>query len=147
MSNSEDDENAENAQVGELDRIAETFAKVKDFLEADEFSFGPLPPNQVVTPVRRSALSTWKNYYKSLVMKPGHTLQKLYPALDQCEAVETEVLKTEKSHLVRQLHGLKKQYDSEFQSLIDKLSTVTYDVLLRGMSCHVDHTKIIFELF
>ena len=126
MSSSDDDDNAaENAQNGELERIAETFAKVKDFLGADEFSFGPLPPNQVVTPIRRSALSTWKNYYKSLVMKPGHTLQKLYPALDQCKAVETKILKTEKSHLVRQLHGLKKQYDSEFQSLIGKLSTVT----------------------
>ena len=56
----------------------------------------------------------------------------MYPALDQCEAVETKVLKTEKSHLVRQLHGLKKQYDSEFQSLIDRLSTVTSDVLLHG---------------
>ena len=40
MSNSEDDENAENAQVGELNRIAETFAKVKDFLEAGKFNFG-----------------------------------------------------------------------------------------------------------
>ena len=91
MSNSDDDENAaENAQNGELDKIAETFAKVKDFLEAGEFNFGPLPPNQPVTPVRRSALSTWTNYYKSLVMKPGHTMQKLYPALDQCEAVETK---------------------------------------------------------
>ena len=105
MSNSDDDENAvENAQNGELDKIAEIFVKVKDFLEAGEFNFGPLPPNQPGTPVRRSALSIWKSYYKSLVMKPGHTMQKLYPALDQCEAVETEVLKTEKSHLVRQLH-------------------------------------------
>ena len=133
MSNSDEEDNAaENVQNGELERIAETFAKVKDFLEAGEFSFGPIPPNQAATPVRRSALSVWKNYYKSLVMKPGHTMQKLYPALDQCEAVETKVLKMEKSHLVRQLHGLKQQYDSEFQSLIDSLSTVTYDVLLRG---------------
>ena len=70
----EGDYTAEDIQNEELERIAETFAKVKDFLEADEFSFGPLPPNNVVTPTRRSALSTWKNYYKSLVMKPGHTL-------------------------------------------------------------------------
>ena len=133
MRNSEDDENTENAQNGELNKIAETFAKVKDFLEAGEFNFGPQPPNQLTTPVRRLALSMWSNYYKSLVMKLGHTIQKLYPALNQCEAVETKVLKTEKSHLVRQLHGLKKQYDSEFQSLIEKLSTVTYDVLLRGL--------------
>ena len=65
-------------------------------------------------------------------MKPGHTIQKLYPTLDQCEAVETEILKTEKSHLVRQLHGLKQQYDTEFQTLIERISTVTQVVLLRG---------------
>ena len=128
----EGDNAAEDVRNEELERIAETFAKVKDFLEADEFTFGQLPPNNVETPTRKSALSSWKNYYKSLVMKPGHTLQRLYPALDQCEAIETEVLKTKKSHLVRQLHGLKKQYDSEFQALIGKLSTVAYDVLLRG---------------
>ena len=38
----------------------------------------------------------------------------------------------EKSHLVRQLHGLKQQYDTEFQTLIERLSNVTQDVLLRG---------------
>ena len=110
MSNSED----ENEHVGELDKIAETFAKVKEFLEAGEFTLGAMRPNEVTTPVRRLALSTWSNYYKSLVMKPGHTIQKLYPALDQCEAVDAEILKTEKSHLVKQLHGLKQQYDTEF---------------------------------
>ena len=83
MSNSDDDENAtENAQNGELDKITEMFVKVKDFLKAGEFNFGPQPLNQPTTPVRRLALSTWSNYYKSLVMKSGHTIQKLYPALD-----------------------------------------------------------------
>ena len=75
MSSSDDDDNAtENAQNGELERIAETFAKVKDFLEAGEFNFGAKQLNEVTTPVRRLALSTWSNYYKGLVMKPGHTI-------------------------------------------------------------------------
>ena len=65
-------------------------------------------------------------------MKPGHTIQKLYPAISQCEALDAEVLKTEKSQLVRQLHSLKLQYDKEFQTLIERLSSVTQDVLLRG---------------
>ena len=116
----------------ELDRIAETFAKVKEFLEADEFTLGDLPPNNLVTPTRKAALSSWKNYYKNLVMKTSHILQRLYPALDQCEAIDTDTLKTEKFQLVRQLHGLKTQYNSEFQALLDKLSNVAYDVLLRG---------------
>ena len=105
---------AADARNVELDKIAETFTKVKEFLEADEFTFGELPSNNLITSTRKSALSSWKNYYKSLVMKPGHILQRLYPALDQCEAIETDVLKTEKFQLVRQLHGLKTQYNSEF---------------------------------
>ena len=81
MENPAQDENAaEDARNEELERIAETFAKVNDFLEADEFTFGQLPPNNVETPTRKSALSSWKNYYKILFMKPGHTLQRLYPA-------------------------------------------------------------------
>merc|ERR1711996_60561 len=80
-----------------------------------------LPPNNLVTPTRKAALSSWKGYYKNLVMKTGHVLQRLYPALDQCEAINTNTLKTEKFQLVRQLHGLKIQYNSEFEALLDKL--------------------------
>ena len=43
----------------ELNRVAETFAKVKDILEADDFTLGDLPPNNLVTPTRRAALSSW----------------------------------------------------------------------------------------
>ena len=118
--------------IGELDKIAEAFAKVKEFLEAGEFTLGPSGNNGPATPVRKVALSTWTNYYKSLVMKPGHTIQKLYPILDQCEAMETELLKTEKSHLIRQLHALKIQYNTEIQFLIERLSSVSQEVLLRG---------------
>ena len=112
------DSEVEHEHVGKLDRIAETFAKVKEFLEASGFTLGSMRTNEVVTPIRKVTLSTWTNYYKSLVMKPGHTIQKLYPALDQCEALDADTLKTEKPHLVRQLHGLKLQYDTEIQVLI-----------------------------
>ena len=89
------DSEVEHEHVGELDRIAETFTKVKEFLEASGFTLGSMRTNEVVTPIRKVTLSTWTNYYKSLVMKPGHTIQKLYPALDQCEALDTDTLKTE----------------------------------------------------
>ena len=109
MREQEHENEDEHEHAGELDRIAETFAKVKEFLEAGEFTFGSTGNNGVATPIKKVALSTWTNYYKSLVMKPGHTIQKLYPVLDQCEVMETEILKTEKSHLIRQLHALKIQ--------------------------------------
>ena len=68
--------------VVELDRIAETFAKVKEFLEVSGFSFGPMRNAEEASPNRRAALSSWTNHYQSLVMKPGHTIQKLYPAIN-----------------------------------------------------------------
>ena len=43
---------AADARNEELEKIAETFAEVKEFLEADEFTLGELPPNNVVTPTR-----------------------------------------------------------------------------------------------
>ena len=132
MSEEEHVNEEEHEHAGELDRIAEIFAKVKEFLEAGEFTFGSTGNNGLATPIKMVALSTWTNYYKSLVMKPGHTIQKLYPVLDQCEVMETETLKTEKLHLIRQLHGLKLQYDTEIQFLIERLSSVSQDVLLRG---------------
>ena len=64
--------------VVELDRIAKTFAKVKEFLEVSGFSFGPMRISEEASPSRKAALSSWTNHYQSLVMKPGHTIQKLY---------------------------------------------------------------------
>ena len=65
-------------------------------------------------------------------MKPGLTIQKLYPLLDQCDDIEAESLKSDKAHLIRHLHSVKLKYDTEIQFLIERLSSVTQDVLLRG---------------
>ena len=94
----EDPGNEEDLEdYGELDRIAEAFARVKEFLEASEFTLVPEGNQGPVTPIRKVALSSWKNYYRGLVMKPGHTIQKLYPLLDQCDDIETESLKSDKA--------------------------------------------------
>jgi len=69
-------------------------------------------------------------------MKPGHTIQKLYSTISQCETLDAEILKTEKAQLIRQLQSLKAQYDKEYETLIEKLSSVTQDVLLRGFGEH-----------
>ena len=70
--------------VVELDRIAETFAKVKEFLEVSGFSFGPMRNSEEASPSRKAALSSWTNHYQSLVTKPGHTIHRLYPSISQC---------------------------------------------------------------
>ena len=128
----EDQDQGDQGNYGELDRIAETFARVKEFLEAGEFTLVPEGHQGPVTPIRKVALSSWRNYYRSLVMKPGNVIRKLYPLLDQCDDIETESLKSDKAHLIRHLSTLKLQYDSEIEILIDRLGSVTQDVLLRG---------------
>ena len=130
--NMADNEQGTSPPIVELDGIAETFAKVKEFLEVTGFNFGGSTRNAKESPSRKAALSSWTNHYRSLVMKPGHIIQKLYPAISQCKVLDAEVLKTEKPQLVRQLHSLKLQFDKEFQILIERLSSVNQNVLLRG---------------
>ena len=60
----------------ELGGIAGTFAKVKEFLEVTGFNFGGSTRASEDSPTRKTSLSSWTNYYRSLVMKPGHIVQK-----------------------------------------------------------------------
>ena len=118
--------------IKELNQIAKTFAKVREFMEVSGFSLGPLRANEEISsPNRRVALSTWTNYYRSLVMKPGHIVQKLYPVINQCEAMDAKMLQTENTQLIRQLHSLKGKYDKEYEGLIKRFSSLIQDVLLR----------------
>ena len=89
----------------DIDDMAATFGKIKEFMEED-FSLG-MAENAVPSPPKKLALNTWTNYYRHLINKPGQVIQKLYPIIDQCEAVDSETLKSSKPHLIRQLHSLK----------------------------------------
>ena len=66
-------------------------------------------------------------------MKPGQIVQKLYPTISQCEILDADILKREKPQLIRQLNTFKVQFDKEFQTLIEELSSVPQEVLLRGI--------------
>ena len=66
-------------------------------------------------------------------MKPGQIVQRLYPAISQCKTLDAETLKREKPQLMRQLNTLKVQFDKEFQMLIEELSSIPQEVLLRGI--------------
>ena len=66
--NMSDSEHEHKQHVVKLYRIVETFAKVKEFLEASGFTFSPMRNAEEVSPVRKAALSSWTNHYKSLVM-------------------------------------------------------------------------------
>ena len=66
-------------------------------------------------------------------MKPGQKVQQLYPTITQCETLDAETLKRDKPQLIRQLNSLKAQFETQFQTLIEELSSVPPDVLLRGI--------------
>ena len=57
-------------------------------------------------------------------MKPGQIVQRLYPAIGQYETLDAETLKREKPQLIQQLNTFKVQFDIEFQTLIEELSSI-----------------------
>ena len=123
--------------IQDLDQITKIFGKVKEFMEVEGFILGPLEANEVVTsPNRKAAIKKWTNFYRSLVIKPCHIIQKLYPVIAQCEAIDAETLKTSKSHLIRQLHSLKGEYDKKYEELLGRLGSLTQEVLLRAFGEH-----------
>ena len=123
----------EEASEAELGGIADTFAKVKEFLEVTGFNFGRTTRASEDSPTRKTSLASWTNYYRSLVMKPGHIVQRLYPSINQCKILDAETLKREKPQFIRQLNTLKVQFDKEFQTLIEELSSIPQEVLLSGI--------------
>ena len=77
-----------------------------------------------------------------MINRPGHIVQKLYPVITQLEAVDAEALKTSKSHLVRQLHSLKDQYDKEYEELLTRLGSLTQEVLLIAFGEHPSKSQV-----
>ena len=94
------------------------------------FNFGEASAN---SPTRKSALDSWTNYYRSLLIKPGQIVQQLYPTIGQCETLDADTLKREKPQLIRQLNSLKSQFKTHFNTLIEVLSDTPQDVLVRGI--------------
>ena len=64
---------------------------------------------------------------------PGQIVSRLLPLVDKCKAVEADSLKSSKMHLVKQMSSLKTEFDSGFESLWDKLNSLTGDVLMKAL--------------
>ena len=91
----------EEASEDKLGGIADAFAKAKEFLEVTGFNFGGTTSTSENSPTRKTSLASWTNYHRSLVMKPGQIVQRLYPAISQCKTLDAETLKREKPQLIR----------------------------------------------
>ena len=114
----------------DIDDMAATFGKIKELMEV-VFSLGT-PENAGTSPPRRAAVNTWTNYYWHIINKLGQVLQKLYPLISQCKAIDSNTLMLSKLHLVRQLHSLKGKYDKEYEGLLNHLGSLTHNILLRA---------------
>ena len=114
----------------EIGGFSDAFTKANEFLEVTGFNFGEASAN---SPTRKSALDSWTNYYRSLLIKPGQIVQQLYPTIGQCESLDAETLKRDKPQLIRQLNSLKGQFETHFNTLIEVLSDTPQDVLVRGI--------------
>ena len=83
----------------DIEDMAATFGKIKEFMEMD-FSLGE-SENLVTSPPRHVAVNTWTNYYWHIINKPGQVVQKLFPLISQCEAIDSKTLQSSKLHPVR----------------------------------------------
>ena len=129
---------SDNESEEEIGRFSDAFPKAHEFLEVTGFNFGGASPN---SPTRKSAMDSWTNYYRSLLIKPGQVVQLLYPVIGQCESLEAEDLKRNKPQLLRQLNSLKSQFETHFNTLIEVLSETPQDVLVRGIPGDLSATQ------
>ena len=53
------------------------------------------------------------------------------PPREQCETIDTENLKTSRLHIVRRMASLKSDIDTHFEHLLEKLNTLTGEILLK----------------
>ena len=87
----------------------------------------------VMSPPRRAALVTWTSFYRSTVNVVGQIVHKLLPLIRQCKSVDAESLKNDKLNLARQMPSLKYEFDVLFEKLLDKLSGLTGEVLVKAL--------------
>ena len=75
----------------------------------------------------------WTSFYRSTINVLGQIVQWLLPLVWQCEAVNADSLKSNKVHLARQVHTLKFEFDVAFKKLLDKLNSLTGDIMAKAL--------------
>ena len=53
------------------------------------------------------------------------------PILEQCETINAENLKNSRLQIVRRMGSLKSDFDTHFEHLLEKLNTLTGEILLK----------------
>ena len=82
---------------------------------------------------RKRALATWQTYYHTTINGTGQIVNRLLPLIQQCKAIYADSLKSSKIHLARQMSSLKMEFNSSFERLLDKLNSLTGEILIKAL--------------
>ena len=116
-----------------LGELADSMAKAHEFAEYD-FRMGLAEGETVFSLTRKKALATWQIYYNSAISPPLTVLNNLMLLLEQCETIDSDTLKVSKLHLVKRMASLKSDFDTHFERLLEKLNSLTGEILLKCLS-------------
>ena len=119
--------------VNALGELATSMAQAHAFTECDFQMGSEEGETTVMSPPRKRALATWQTHYHLTINPTGQVVNRLLPLLEQCEVIDAESLKISKIHLVRQMSSLKEELDSNFEWLLDKLNSLTGEILLKSL--------------
>ena len=115
-----------------LGELAGSMAKACEFAKCN-FQMGTEDVETIMSPSRNRALATWQTYYHTTIYRTGHIVNRLLQLVQQCKAIDADSLKTSKIHLVRQMLSLKTEFDSSFEKLLDKLNSLTGEILIKAL--------------
>ena len=113
--------------------LSDTMAAARSFSESN-FKLGAeenKTGKTVFSPPRKKELASWLLYYNSTINPWAHIVNNLYPIVEQCEALDADMLKSSRLQIVRKMASLKSEFDTSFECLLDKLNALTGEILLK----------------
>ena len=113
--------------------LANSMAAAHSFAESN-FRFGVDEKETVFSPPRKKALASWSLYYNATINPCAQIVNNLYPIVEQCEALDAELLKSSRLQIVRKMASLKSDFDTSFERLLEKLNALTGEILLKCFS-------------
>ena len=110
--------------------LADSMVAACSFAESN-FRFGVDEKETVFSPPCKKALASWSLYYNSTINPCAQIVNNLYPIVEQCEALDAELLKSSRLQIVRKMASLKSDFDTSFECLLEKLNTLIGEILLK----------------
>ena len=123
-----------------LFELADLMAQARSFTES-AFRLGFEEGITVMSPPRKKDLSSWTLYYNATINPCAQIVNNLYPIVEQCEAINADLLKSLRLKIVRRMATLKSEFDTSFERLLEKLNTLTGEILLKCLGDNPNNTE------